>query len=138
MFDNIDDRTTIQNDDERCIPKNCQFIISRKSRAKILWYLFNLNCYVVSYLVVPYSIAFDLPQKEDPNWKKLEIVLDLMILLDIGANFVTDRDEDPGSNITNGKIAFRYLRGAFVFDLLSCLPNLIRTYVNGHLDHGSN
>jgi hypothetical protein len=102
------------------------------------WDFINLILYLFSFFVVPYSIAFGLPLESDPLWMDLEISLDIMILIDCCANFVTDRDEDPGSHPTNSRIAKRYLMKEFKYDILSCLPDLVRTYQNCELDKGDN
>ena len=138
MLDNLEKEYIPPVDDRPCCSKDFKIIISRTSRIKMIWDLINLILYLFSFFVVPYSIAFGLPLKSDPNWMKLEISLDIMILIDICANFVTDRDEDPGSVPTNAIIAKRYLRNEFKYDILSCLPDLIRTYMNCELDKGDN
>jgi hypothetical protein len=80
---------------------------------------------------VPYNIAFGLPVDENNNYddfKYFAIFLDLVILVDIVLTFITDNSaEGEVTNMTNKIIAYRYLNGFFIFDLIGCLPGLLRS-----------
>ena len=49
----------------------------------------------------------------------------MIILADIGLSFVTDNYSEPGERLNNTKIAWRYFKSYFFFDLLSSLPGLM-------------
>ena len=60
------------------------------------WDIINNLFLVVSYFQVPLNIAFGRPLEGDVEARNLEIVLDCVILIDIGLSFVTDNYSDPG------------------------------------------
>jgi len=112
--------------DEACC--KFKFIINKDARIKIWWDLLTNLFYILAYFVVPYSIAFELPNREDSDyesWHLLEVVLDIVFLCDMLVTFVTDVDADPGAKVTNKTIALNYMSSYFIFDLLSCIPGLI-------------
>jgi len=91
----------------------------------------------MSYFMVPYSIAFQLPDDSNSQWAQIEIFLNIMILCDICLKFFTARDRDRGVKPKHCKLAIDYLSKEFFFDVISCLPDLIRTIVNGSPDKGN-
>jgi hypothetical protein len=67
------------------------------------------------YFMIPYNIAFGLPEftisenTPQSSWASTEIVLNYIIFIDILANFVTVRYVDPSAPVTNRSLALRYL-----------------------------
>ena len=106
------------------------FVIQKSSRNKMYWDILSNLFLVFSYFIVPLNIAFGKPLPEDEASRNLEIVLDMVILLDIIISFVTDTYSDPGQVLTNRQIAWNYMKGYFMADLLSCLPGLITLETN--------
>ena len=77
----------------------------------------------ISYFQVPYQIAFGGPNSA---WEhNVDIFLDIVLLVDVVMNFITDQYSDPSEPLlSNKKIAFKYVTSYFVVDLLSFLPQL--------------
>ena len=92
------------------------------------------------YFMIPYNIAFGLPEftisenTPQSSWASTEIVLNYIIFIDILANFVTVRYVDPSAPVTNRSLALRYLGQEFFFDILSCFPSIIRSLTQAQDD----
>lgn len=81
-------------------------------------------CLVFTATVLPFRLAFS--ETETIGWKVVYILIDLFFLLDIILTFFTsytNEDEDGGAEVLdNKKIAVNYLKGWFLFDVLSIFP----------------
>jgi hypothetical protein len=95
-------------------------IIREDSRARTTWDLAILALIIASCVLVPYQVAF--VHHVGLASSALIYLIDLFFLADIFFNFRTSY-RHLGSDITDrGKIAQRYLRGLFAFDLLAAFP----------------
>jgi hypothetical protein len=95
-------------------------VVRENSRARTAWDLLILVLIVVSCTLVPYQLAFR--HQVDLAGSLIVYLIDLFFLADILANFRTSY-RHQGSDITDReKIARRYLRTLFPFDLLAAFP----------------
>ena len=131
MLDKLDE---IEHDEKGCLRNG--FIIDNSSKTKMVYDCFTTLCYLMCYAMIPYNIAFGLPDTDGSTWAKTEILLNYIIFIDILANFVTVREVDASAPVTNKLLASRYLRQEFLFDMLSCFPAIIRSLVVTKLDNG--
>ena len=99
------------------------FVITRRSRGRIYWDFLSNILMTVSYFMVPYHIAFAVGGFSERQ-RVLEFVLDVVILIDVLLNFITDSYSDPGRQLDNRQIAFKYITSYFLVDVLSFLPSL--------------
>jgi len=74
--------------------------------------------------MIPINVAFGMDSRSR-SVQTLEVVIDSVLLVDIMLNFVTDNFSEPGQDITNKQIAWRYVRSTFFWDLAECFPGLI-------------
>lgn len=112
-----------REDDSLCFSG---FVIAKNSRFKLYWDLFASLLMLISYFMVPYQIAFGGPRGDNAeDFISLEIILDIIILIDVCINFITDSYSDPGETITNRQIAYRYITSYFVPDVIAFLPGLV-------------
>jgi len=105
-------------------PKDFGYIIRRDSTSKEYWDFFTIVFTVTSLFMIPINIAFGMNSR-NKNIQTLDIVIDSVFLVDIMLNFITDNFSEPGQDITNRQIAWRYVRGSFIWDLAESLPGLI-------------
>jgi hypothetical protein len=86
----------------------------------------------ISYFVVPYDIAFQGPKNRFMH--NLDLFLDVVILIDVLLNFITDSYSDGGTKLNNRQIAFKYIKSYFLIDLMSCMPMLVTNekYIGTH------
>jgi hypothetical protein len=95
-------------------------VIREDSRARTAWDLLILVLIVVSCTLVPYQLAFR--HHVDLAGSLVVYLIDLFFLADIFLNFRTSYHHQ-GSDITDReKIARRYARTFFPFDLFAALP----------------
>jgi hypothetical protein len=94
--------------------------IREDSRARTTWDLMILALIVFSCVLVPYQVAF--VHRVSLAGSLLVYVIDLFFLLDIYLNFRTTYRYQGIDVDDRGRIARRYLRGLFAFDLLAALP----------------
>ena len=68
-------------------------------------------------------IAFKLePLKQ---FQPIEIIIDFLLMLDILLNFITSNKMKGVIMTSNKEIAIQYLKGGFMFDMLSVVPSLV-------------
>jgi uncharacterized membrane protein len=81
---------------------------------------------VYTFILIPYDIAFNKPRADDTLRINGEVTIDVIIILDIIITFFTDNGEAfERAEMTNGKIARKYITTYFIFDLLASVPGLI-------------
>ena len=124
-----------QDEKQGCLRNG--FVIHNNSKTKMVYDCFTTVCYLMCYSMIPYNIAFGLPDTQGSNWDKTEHFLNYVILIDIFANFVTVRYVDPSAPVTNKLLAQRYLRQEFIFDMLSCVPSIVRSLLIESTDNGN-
>jgi CRP-like cAMP-binding protein/voltage-gated potassium channel Kch len=77
---------------------------------------------VYSVIAVPYCIAFDISPPLD-GLGAVDVFVDIMFLFDMLVNFRTCFFDEHLKLITDGnQVAWHYMKGTFVIDLLSTLP----------------
>lgn len=109
------------------------YVITKRHRVRIYWDFVSNIMMTITYLAVPYQIAFGGPHTSSE--REFELFLDVMILIDIFLNFFTDVYSDPGKKLYSHKmIAIKYIQSYFILDILSCLPQLVtlETYKGTH------
>jgi hypothetical protein len=88
---------------------------------KSKWDLFVAAVIIYSVITIPYRICFERPAKD--GFLFLDVVVDIIFLLDLIANFATAYPDAEGKlHWGTMEIAVNYLRGWFLVDLLSTLP----------------
>ena len=85
------------------------FIIKRSNKYLTMWNSVFHLLLIVSYILVPYHIAFQKPYYPDGKLANaevhiFEIFLDATILLNICLMFVTDNYSEAGEKISNRKM----------------------------------
>lgn len=99
-------------------------VITRRSRGRIYWDFLISLLMTFSYFMVPYHIAFAVGGFGERQ-RVLEFGLDVVILVDVLLNFITDSYSDPGKQLGNRQIAFKYITSYFLVDVLSFLPSML-------------
>ena len=85
--------------------------------------MFTNIFYMVSFFNFPYIIAFDFESLE--SQRLFEILLDLIMVVDIAAEFITTREKDGRKIFKVREIALCYIQTTFFFDMMACLPGLV-------------
>jgi hypothetical protein len=100
------------------------YVITKRSRIRIYWDFVSNIMMTLTYLIIPYQIAFAGPDTRGE--RDFEIFLDIIIFIDVIMNFFTDSYSDPGKKpLSHKMIAIKYIQSYFFLDLLSFLPQLI-------------
>jgi len=122
MLDRMNENNQEKGEDKPCCNR---YIISPNSKNKLYWDIGNNLFLIYSYFNVPFVIAFGMQQTINQNERKIELLLDVIILIDIALSFITDNYSEPGQRLSNLDIGWRYFRSFFLFDILSCVPGLL-------------
>ena len=106
------------------IDKTPKCVILANNPKKMIFDLIITACLLFTATVVPFRLAFN---ETDPiEWTVVYGVIDFIFLIDIIITFFTsytDEDENGGAEVLDiKKIALNYLKGWFLFDILSILP----------------
>jgi hypothetical protein len=98
------------------------YIIRENGLTKKLFDVLTNMFYVASFFLTCFTLAFGMQPLEISG--RIEVVIDIIILLDITTQFVTTRTVrgELVSNPTN--LAQMYIKGAFFWDAIACLPGL--------------
>jgi hypothetical protein len=104
----------------------CSYIIHKRAPNRGKWKLLMIIILLWSCFMVPLNIAFEKP-KEHESWLRYsEVVVDIILLLDVIVNSVTDEYSSPGEKVTNLSIIKGYAASFMLFfDLIGCLPGLL-------------
>jgi hypothetical protein len=97
-------------------------IIDEQSIYKGIWDMYCMACVIYIALVVPFRLSFD--EKPGKAFKVISAWVDVTFLIDIILTFFTEvYDENNYTKInTHRDIAVRYLKGWFLFDIISIFP----------------
>lgn len=103
-----------------------RFVMDRNSKSIMYWNILSTCFLTISFFVVPYCIAFDRPYEQgDESLRRIALTIDIVLLIDICIQFITDNYSEPGQVLTNRQVANRYLKGYFLIDVLAVLPCFI-------------
>ncbi|ESO08636.1 hypothetical protein HELRODRAFT_128997, partial [Helobdella robusta] len=105
--------------------KRSRFILLHYSFTRICWDWLILLCTFYIAIMVPYNAAF-IATSEGNNQRitlYFDVFVEMLFIIDIIFNFQTTYVNKSGQVIYQPKlIAFNYLRGWFVLDLLAAIP----------------
>jgi hypothetical protein len=98
-------------------------VIREDNKVKFAWDVLVLGCVVYVAFVMPYRLAFNLPDSQQP-WKALNQVTNGAFAIDILLTFFSEvhNDEDNTTISNLREIALIYLKGWFWFDLITVVP----------------
>jgi len=98
-----------------------KWVLSATSTVKLRWDLAVILMSLYSALIVPLELGFQLDQYEAV--KVVDYCVNVLFILDIVVNFRSSYLNELNDEVKDTwRIAKRYLKGAFAFDLLACLP----------------
>ena len=80
-----------------------------------------ISCLTSSYF---YAYVGSFAHPDGDWWTKFEIVYEMIFLVDMGVNFITEfRENGSGHAVRDiSRIVIRYLKGYFILDLIPLLP----------------
>ena len=97
-------------------------IIPQDSKILYVWKaIFMISCLTSSYFYA-YVAAFYHP--DEGWWLRTELIYELIFLVDIGVNVITEYYEEGAPNPTRdiSSIIIRYLKSTFILDLIPIIP----------------
>ena len=99
------------------------FIICQENRAYKAWKGFSIFSSLISSYFYAYMAAFRAPVLGEQNFT-IMLVFELIFLCSMGFKFLNEYTKDGSTNPTRDlkKIAEKYLRSDFIFDLIPLLP----------------
>ena len=99
-------------------------IIFPTSRGKSIWDLCNLVLLIYSVFEIPYSLSFQQSSCVDSEGDNVNLFIDAFFMTDVVLSFFTAyMDEESGvMEVQIPAIVSHYLKGWFLFDLVSSLP----------------
>jgi hypothetical protein len=102
--------------------KTSRYIIKEDNKYKQVFDMYIMLLVIYVAIVVPYRLAFSL--EESKATKTISYVIDFSFLIDIILTFFTAYYDEPNfTEVDNYKdIAISYLKGWFIFDVLSIFP----------------
>jgi hypothetical protein len=102
--------------------KTSRYIIKEDNKFKQVFDMYIMLLVIYVAIVVPYRLAFSL--EESKATKTISYVIDFSFLIDIILTFFTAYFDEPNfTEVDNYKdIAISYLKGWFIFDVLSIFP----------------
>jgi hypothetical protein len=100
------------------------WIIDEESNFKLVWDTLVFVAVIYIAFVTPYRLAFDFDDTKHDAWFVIDALITALFVMDMLLMFFTAQfDENSLLVIENHReIALRYLKGMFVFDLLSVFP----------------
>lgn len=113
-------------------PKDRRYIIHAHAKFRNTWDIVIIMFSLWNCILVPLHIAFIPESLEETLTLTINGMIEVAFLIDIFLNFRTTIANDlTGEEILDTRvISHRYLRGRFIFDLLSTVPfDSIFTYV---------
>ena len=119
MMHSLADATSDNNDPTTC-PR---IVIERNNRIILYWDVISGFSMIMSYFLAPYQIAFGGPYSA--GGRAVEITLDVVLLVTLLLRLITDRYSEPGQKLSGRAVAYKYITGYFIFDLVSFFPHLI-------------
>jgi hypothetical protein len=101
-----------------------QLPLDPDSGKKQAWDILCMILLLYCSFSVPFGIAFDTAEQEEPDQVKevFEAIIDAMFLIDIGLNFITGWDNQGFIVREFSKIAQHYLRSWFIPDFAGSFP----------------
>lgn len=98
-------------------------MIRNQSTNKFIWNVAVFVTVVQNTTMVPFRIAFNDDADDSLGWVITDVVSDLIFIIDIFITFLVIENDGEGMPILTLKgIAKRYIKGYFVFDLISSIP----------------
>lgn len=105
------------------------YLIRNQSTNKFIWNVLVFFTVVWTTTMVPFRIAF-YADEEELTWTVTDIISDVIFVVDIVITFFVIEEGSDGTPIVTLKgIAKKYLKGYFVFDLISSIPVSTIIYV---------
>ena len=91
--------------------------------------------FIISFFLTPfvyllkhkddYRIAFEVERPLEFT-RVIELIIDVLLVIDVALKFLTAKsEEDNEVNTSYRAIAKEYVKGSFILDFLSCVPNLV-------------
>ena len=95
-------------------------IVHENSASRAVWDSCILGLILFSCVLIPFQAVF---QSEAFRTSSLVLyAIDILFMLDIALNFLTTFRHEGTKVMDRREISFRYLRTAFAFDVIACLP----------------
>ena len=112
-----------------------KWILSAASTAKLRWDLAVILMSLYSALFVPLELAFQIDQHDAV--KVTDYCINALFAVDIVINFRCSYLNDLNDEVRDTRlIALRYVKSAFVFDLVACIPlDVILSIANSNANH---
>ena len=98
-------------------------VIKHDSSYLAVWDFFVNIPYVISFLLIPLVIAFNIDLLQHLFF--IEIIFDIIMLIDMIVTFFVTYNDDIRRITSLRLIAIKYLSSYFVFDFLSIVPGLV-------------
>lgn len=102
------------------------YIILPNSRFRRTWNLFVLMCAVISIIIIPIDVGWNISCINDDYgnyYDKFQLISGIFMLTDVGINFITATLDEKYRYIFDIKqIAITYLMTNFFFDIIAAMP----------------
>lgn len=95
-------------------------VIRPDSNIRLFWDLLILSFIIYNSLIIPYSIAFELPP--DNYWTIIEFIIDISFFTDLFLNFNTAFYQQGVMIKGRKQIALNYFKKWFWLDLIATIP----------------
>jgi hypothetical protein len=119
--DILDYGTSKYTETQETKPHAFNFIILPTYKIKLVWDFITMVLLLYTATFVPFKLAF--LDSGNKSIVVIDLIVDVLFGVDIIANFVTAYFEDDYRLITSHcRIASRYIKTWFIFDLIVCFP----------------